>query len=357
MNQGTTFIEPPPSMLPKSLPVFIGFILLFITHYIYRNGRSNVNNVWHKMEHIKKLLQDNKKKYTVRLISKLAITHDTFRYRFDLGNKDIRLGLPVGKCLKVFGTNIAYEQKSEEWNPRPEMERNGTTMPRDSRPHQTGDMDKDGNWKEMIERKYTPSTLDSDLGYFEFTIKTYRANDSKIFPNGGKFSQYMESLKVGDDLIVQGPFGRMEYLGRSEWKGKYGTKKHLGLIAGGSGVTPMLQLIQAVLSDPEDKTTLSLLYANKTVGDIIVKEQLDTWAKDSKGQFTVAYTLDNPPTDGSWKDQHSGFISADMINKTLPEPSDETLIVICGPPPMVKFACLPNLEKLKYNMKNGVGEF
>ena len=53
--------------------------------------------------------------------------------------------------------------------PRPEMERNGTTMPRDSRPHQTGDMDKDGNWKEIIERKYTP---EDDFSRF---AKTWRS--------------------------------------------------------------------------------------------------------------------------------------------------------------------------------------
>ena len=87
---------------------------------------------------------------------------------------------------------------------------------------------------------------------------------------------------------------------------------------------------------------------------LIQKQQLDEWAKDSNGQFQVAYTLDNPPED--WNG-YTGFISADMISKTLPPPSSDSLIVMCGPPPMIKFACLPNLEKLKYDMKNGIGEF
>ena len=34
-----------------------------------------------------------------------------------------------------------------------------------------------------------------------------------------------------------------------------------------------------------------------------------------------------------------------MIEAHMPLPSKETMILICGPPPMVKFACLPNLEK------------
>ena len=38
---------------------------------------------------------------------------------------------------------------------------------------------------------------------------------------------------------------------------------HLGLIAGGTGITPMLQIIKAVLKDSEDTTTVSLLFANQ----------------------------------------------------------------------------------------------
>ena len=45
----------------------------------------------------------------------------------------------------------------------------------------------------------------------------------------------------------------------------------------------------------------------------------------------------------------SGFISADMIKDHLFPPADDHLVVMCGPPPMVNFACIPNLDKLEYN--------
>lgn len=48
-----------------------------------------------------------------------------------------------------------------------------------------------------------------------------------------------------------------------------------------------------------------------------------------------------------WK-YSSGFISAEMISEHLPPPGATTQILMCGPPPMIKFACLPNLEKLHY---------
>lgn len=44
----------------------------------------------------------------------------------------------------------------------------------------------------------------------------------------------------------------------------------------------------------------------------------------------------------------SGFVNDEMIKEHLPPPSDETLILMCGPPPMINFACLPNLDKLGY---------
>jgi ferredoxin-NADP reductase len=41
--------------------------------------------------------------------------------------------------------------------------------------------------------------------------------------------------------------------------------KHFGMIAGGTGITPMLQVIQAIFRDTSDKTTtMSLLYANQS---------------------------------------------------------------------------------------------
>lgn len=44
----------------------------------------------------------------------------------------------------------------------------------------------------------------------------------------------------------------------------------------------------------------------------------------------------------------SGFITADMLKRHLFAPSDGTLTLICGPPPMIEFACNPNLDKLGY---------
>ncbi len=323
-----------------------------------RGGGGGGGGIWHRMDHAPKFLQKKKRQQLV-LSRREFVTHDTLRLRFDLPDPGMRLGLPVGKCVKTFMPNIAAERDAEEWNPRPaNAARDLPAVPCDAGSGD-GDLDKQGAWREEISRKYTPCTLDSHLGYCEFCIKVYRAGTSKIFPHGGKGSQYLETLEVGDTLDVQGPFGLLEYKGRGTWRGK-GAKgaviTELGLLAGGSGVTPMLQVIQAVLSDPEDATRVSLLYANKTPGDIIVKDMLDEWAASSAGQFRVHYTVDDASGVADWGGS-TGFITAEMIEANLPGPSAETLVLMCGPPPMLKFACKPNLEKLGYDMRKGVGSF
>ena len=63
--------------------------------------------------------------------------------------------------------------------------------------------------------------------------------------------------------------------------------------------------------------------------------------------------MDKAPAD--WK-YSTGFIDAEMINAHLPSPGEGTLILMCGPPPMIKFACKPNLEKLGFT-KTSMVEF
>lgn len=44
----------------------------------------------------------------------------------------------------------------------------------------------------------------------------------------------------------------------------------------------------------------------------------------------------------------SGFINEDMLREHLLPAGPDSIVAMCGPPPMVKFACIPNLEKLGY---------
>jgi cytochrome-b5 reductase len=51
------------------------------------------------------------------------------------------------------------------------------------------------------------------------------------------------------------------------------------MLAGGTGITPMYQVVRAICEDPEDETQVSLVYANREEGDILLREELEALAE------------------------------------------------------------------------------
>jgi cytochrome-b5 reductase len=240
------------------------------------------------------------------LAKKIIVSHDTRIFRFALPSEEHVLGLPIGQHVMV----MANVKGSD------------------------------------VQRAYTPISSDDDKGFVDLMVKVYRAGVHPKFPEGGVMSQHMDTLKEGvDTLKFRGPTGRFEYLGNGKctMRGKPIAVKHLAMIGGGTGITPLLQVIRAVLKNPEDKTQVSLIFANQTEEDILLRPELEECAKDPR--VSVWYTLDRPPA--GWK-YGSGFICEDMIREHLPPASDSTLVLMCGPPPMITYACKPNLEKIGY---------
>lgn len=195
---------------------------------------------------------------------------------------------------------------------------------------------------------------DDDHGFVDLVIKVYFKNVHPKFPEGGKMSQHLDSLQLGDTIDVRGPSGRLIYLGQGEFSIKKLRKdppkivkvNKVAMLAGGTGITPMLQLIRHITKDPNDKTQLCLLYANQTERDILVRKELEEVLDKYPDQFKLWYTLDTPGE--GWK-YSSGFINDVMIKEHLFPSSPDTLVLMCGPPPMVNYACLPNLDKLGYD--------
>ena len=96
-------------------------------------------------------------------------------------------------------------------------------------------------------------------------------------------------------------------------------------------------------NESDDATTISLLYANQAEADILERDALDELASAHPERLRVWYTVDRAPE--GWK-YSIGFINEDMLRQHLPAASEQTYIFMCGPPPMLKFACRPNLDKL-----------
>lgn len=235
-----------------------------------------------------KLYQQQPKKFlkpnqfqNLELQEKTILSHNTAIYRFKLPEPTNILGLPIGQHISI-GANL--EQP-------------------------------DGNFKEIV-RSYTPVSGDHQPGYIDLLIKSYPT---------GNISRHLASLSVGQTIRVRGPKGAFVYTPNMV--------RHFGMVAGGTGITPMLQIIRAVIRGREagDRTEIDLIFANVTPQDILLKEDLDALAAADEG-FRVHYVLDKPPE--GWTGG-VGYVTADMITKWLPKAADDVKILVCGPPPMV----------------------
>lgn len=161
-------------------------------------------------------------------------------------------------------------------------------------------------------RPYTPSSTPDDAGFFEIIIKRY--------PNG-LMSGYIHEKKVGDEILLAGPTkgGHFEPT-------MAGT---IAMIAGGAGVTPMIAIIRTAIRRGY-KTDMTLLFANKTEQDIILREEFENYAA-KYDNFKCVFTVEQPSID--WRG-HSGFIDENHLQKHLPPPTANPLIFLCGPPVM-----------------------
>ncbi|KAI7832998.1 hypothetical protein BX661DRAFT_178933 [Kickxella alabastrina] len=239
---------------------------------------------------------DPKKFIAFKLKESTPINHDTGHYRFELGPNQV-LGLDITSCI-VVKAKIGSDEKP--------------TI-----------------------RPYTPVSPQDARGYFDLVVKRYPE---------GKMSSHIHSLKPGDELEIKGPIPKYPY--------KAGALKEVGMIAGGSGITPMLQLIQHVLEDPTDNTKLTLMFANKSEEDIVLRSTLDGYAKKYPEQFKVHYVIDKA-SDG-WKGE-VGYITKELVQKYLPSADrSDVLVSVCGPPPMMKAISGPKAPDFSQGEVNGI---
>ena len=179
----------------------------------------------------------------------------------------------------------------------------------------------------FVMRSYTPISEPDAKGHFELLVKSYpQGNVSRVFGE----------LKIGDTLEMKGPKGNFNY--------RRNMADTIGLIAGGTGLTPCLQIIEQALRDPEDKTRFSMLYANVEHEEILLKDRLDALAAQHPERFRVRYYLNVAPP--SW-DGGVGFVTKDAIDTHLPKSSERNRLLMCGPPPMIN-AMKGHISELKF---------
>ncbi|OZV68466.1 FAD-binding oxidoreductase [Winogradskyella aurantia] len=161
-------------------------------------------------------------------------------------------------------------------------------------------IDKD-TWRDK-KRPFTFTSLPED-DRLEFTIKVYPSHDG--------VTEQIETLKVGDHLIIGEAWGAIQYHGEGTF------------IAGGAGVTPFISILKDLRRKAELKGN-TLFFANHRKKDIIYKNQLETWLGDD---LHVVLSKENL---NEYKYGHIDKEILQTYNLDISKP-----VYLCGPPAMM----------------------
>lgn len=152
-------------------------------------------------------------------------------------------------------------------------------------------------------RPFTFTALNREP-YLEFTIKRYEDRHA--------VTDQLHQLKPGDELIIQDPWGAIEYKGPGYF------------IAGGAGITPFISILRSLYAEKKVAGN-TLFFSNKTAADIIYEKEL----LNMLGSQAV-FVLTREAKEGYRK----GYINREYIERNIPDLHKH--FYICGPDKMVQ---------------------
>ncbi|KAJ5578256.1 nitrate reductase (NADPH) niaD or niiA-Penicillium chrysogenum [Penicillium hispanicum] len=231
----------------------------------------------------------------LKLIEIKNVSWDTRIFIFDLEHEKQRLGLPIGQHLMI-------------------------KVP-------------DPTTNEAIIRSYTPISDTVVEGRMELLVKIYFPTDTVP---GGKMTMALDKLSLGAEIDCKGPTGRFEYLGNGRVliSGKERKLRSFKMICGGTGITPIFQVLRAIMQDSQDPTTCVVLDGNRLEEDILCRAELDAYVASDSQKCTVIHTL----TKGSEKwEGRRGRISEELL-KEYAAPESDSMVLLCGPEALEKSA-------------------
>ncbi|KAL7985053.1 hypothetical protein Chor_003623 [Crotalus horridus] len=167
-----------------------------------------------------------------------------------------------------------------------------------------------------VQRAYTPITPVNAEGFFEVLIKCYKT---------GLMSQYIKSWKTGDAIFWRGPFGGFAYTAN-----RYG---ELLMLASGTGIAPMLPIIQYITENEDDETFVTLVGCFRTFENIYMKtllqEQSRFWNIRTFYVLSQEQSLKNLP----WSFRETtqlGRIDESLIKSMVNTCRRQPFVLVCG---------------------------
>lgn len=149
---------------------------------------------------------------------------------------------------------------------------------------------------------------------------------------GGIVSNLLnDTLKGGEKLEIMEPMGNFVLRTHPD------NNRHIVLFGGGSGITPLMSMLKVALSY-EQNSIVSLIYTCRDEESTIFKNQLDKLKEKHGDRFNLIYSLTQPKTDLSQKENHfEGRITKEFIKTTLEKLPNikDRIFYLCGPEGMM----------------------
>lgn len=153
----------------------------------------------------------------------------------------------------------------------------------------------------IVVRKYSPISPINQKGKVTFVIKEYPPTPE--WPSGGEMSQWICAQPLGYLQSFCEVMPKFNYMGDAMFKFSGNTSKRtkLGLLAGGTGLTPIFSIINAMRLAKDTAVQVDMIFSNKTENDILLKEELDAINSECPNiRITHTLTRVPPPTLPSW---------------------------------------------------------
>ncbi len=149
---------------------------------------------------------------------------------------------------------------------------------------------------------------------------------------GGVFSAYaFEQLKPGEVMDVVTPIGHFNTPLDPSRATSY------VMIAAGSGITPILSILSTILA-VEPLSSVTLIYGNRTVMDIMFLEDLEDLKNEHPDRFALNHVLSREEQEVQLFHGHIDAPRLDMFLGQLRRPDDVDEWFLCGPREMIEAA-------------------
>ncbi len=180
-------------------------------------------------------------------------------------------------------------------------------------------------------------------GYLECTFKAV-----------GRVTGGLMRKNVGDVIGLRGPYGSS-----FPYEAMKGHNVHI--VGGGIGLAPLRSLIWYLLDNRKDYGEITIVYGARSVNDLVYKRELEEW--EARDDVNLVLTVDPGGETEDWKGK-VGFVPT--VFSELKLPAENTFLVTCGPPIMIKFVFAGIAENgydqnkvittLENRMKCGIGK-